>query len=91
MLSKLEAKFAIDRGIIKLGNVLVTIQGLSELQRGKASPNLQRKMSLVKCSYYIIDYAVIISFVSSENWLLSISMRQLIVAGIHVHECYSVH
>jgi len=54
LLSKLEAKFAIKRGIIKLGNVLVINQGLSELQRGEASPNLQRKVSLVKCRYYLL-------------------------------------
>ena len=90
LLSKQEAKFSINEGIIKLGNVLLTSQGLSELQKGKASPNIQRKVSLVKCSYYLLCSDHIVE--SSENWLLNISMnRQLIVAGIHVHECYSVH
>ena len=89
LLSKLEAKFAINRGIIRLGDVLVTNQGLSEPQREKTSPNLQRKVSLVKC-IATIYYAVITSFVSSGSWLLSISMnRQLIVAGIHIHQGYT--
>jgi len=35
---------------------------------------------------------VIIEFVSSDYWWLSIGMnRQLSVAGIHFNKCYSVH
>ena len=51
-------------------------------------------MSLVQ-HYKINDhyiYVVIIYLVSSGKWLLSGSIdTQLIVAGTHIHECYSVY
>jgi len=79
-----------NTGISSLGMHWWLAKLLSEIYRVKASPNLQRKVSLVQCSYYC--YAVIIQFVSSDIWLLSSGMnRQLSVAGIPIHECFSVH
>ena len=60
---------------------------LSELHRVKGFPDL-RNTSLV---HYTIYYIGIIYFVSSDIWLLSSGInRQLIVAGIHIYQCYSV-
>jgi len=81
------SKISTYQGMFKLGNALVTNQDLSELHRVNGFPDL-RNVLLVHCTVYYIG---IIYFVFSDIWLLSSGInRQLIVAGIHIYECYSV-